>query len=327
MRRGRPDPRRVALACLAALALLCCAAGGQGVAGQIEVEARPVETEWTGEPRVGELLFLGGLELSSGDPRFGGLSGLDVSPDGARLYAVSDRGRWITANLTHDADGRLVAAGSWRSVPLLTPTGHRVNLLQRDAEGLVRNPDGSFLVSFEGAHRIWRYPSDASAPPRPTPTPLDLAKAPFNGGIEAITLLADGTVFGITEDHANEDASLRGWLMKDGAAQAISYVPADGFSPAGLATLPDGDVLLLERQFDLVRKHARVARIEKARLTVGAKVRGDTVADLRRPLPMDNFEGLAVRRDAEGRTLLYLVSDDNFLPFQRTLLLQFRLSG
>lgn len=323
---GRPDPRRVALACLAALALLCCAAGGQGVAGQIEVEARPVEPEWTGEPRVGKLLFLGGFELSSDDPRFGGLSGLDVSPDGARLYAVSDQGYWITANLAHDADGRLAAAGPWRSVPLLTPTGHTVNLLQQDAEGLVRNPDGSFLVSFEGTHRIWRYPSDLSAPPRPTPTPPGLAKAPLNRGLEAITVLADGTVFCVTEDHDNEDDSLKGWLMKNGVAQAVSYVPADGFSPTGLATLPDGDVLLLERQFDLVRKHARVVRIEKAALTAGAKVRGGAVADLRRPLPLDNFEGLAVRRDAEGRTLLYLVSDDNFLPFQRTLLLQFRLS-
>lgn len=324
--RGRPDPRRVVLACLAALALLCCAAGGQGVAGQIEVEARPVQPEWTGEPRVGGLLFLGGFDLSSDDPRFGGLSGLDVSPDGARLYAVSDQGYWITANLAHDADGRLAAAGSWRSVPLLTPRGHTVNLLQQDAEGLVRNPDGSFLVSFEGAHRIWRYPSDLSTPPRPMPTPLGLAKAPFNRGLEAITVLADGTVFGVTEDQDNEDDSLKGWLMKNGVAQAVSYVPADGFSPTGLATLPDGDVLLLERQFDLVRKHARVVRIEKAALTAGAQVRGGAVADLRRPLPLDNFEGLAVRRDAEGQTLLYLVSDDNFLPFQRTLLLQFRLS-
>ena len=40
---------------------------------------------------------------------------------------------------------------------------------------------------------------------------------------------------------------------------------------------------------------------------------------------MDNFEGLALRRDRAGRTLLYLVSDDNFVPLQRTLLLQFRL--
>ena len=327
MRRGRPYPPRVALACLAALALLCCAARGEGAAGRIQVRAQPVEPDWTDGPRVGGLVFLGGFELSSNDRRFGGLSGLDVSPDGARLYAVSDRGRWITANLTHDADGRLVAAGSWRSVPLLTPAGHAVNRLQRDAEGLVRDLDGSFLVSFEYPHRIWRYPGGLDAPPQPTPTPLDLANAPTNGGIEAITVLADGTVFGITEDHANRDHSLKGWLMKNGAAKAISYVPADGFSPTGLATLPDGDVLLLERRFDLVRKHTRVVRLGKAGLSAGAKVRGSIVATLRRPLPLDNFEGLSVRRDPEGRILLYLVSDDNFLPFQRTLLLQFRLSG
>ena len=53
------------------------------------------------------------------------------------------------------------------------------------------------------------------------------------------------------------------------------------------------------------------------------------------PLTLDNFEGLDARRDASGRTLLYLVSDDNACGkrqvvvaprvLQRTLLLQFDL--
>ena len=40
---------------------------------------------------------------------------------------------------------------------------------------------------------------------------------------------------------------------------------------------------------------------------------------------MDNFEGLAVARDADGGTLVYILSDDNFHFLQRTLLLLFRL--
>jgi hypothetical protein len=34
-----------------------------------------------------------------------------------------------------------------------------------------------------------------------------------------------------------------------------------------------------------------------------------------------------VRHGADGRTLIYLVADDNFLPLQRTLLLQFSLAA
>jgi len=42
-------------------------------------------------------------------------------------------------------------------------------------------------------------------------------------------------------------------------------------------------------------------------------------------LAVDNFEGIAVRQDSNGDTLVYIVSDDNYSPLQRTLLLQFRL--
>jgi hypothetical protein len=38
------------------------------------------------------------------------------------------------------------------------------------------------------------------------------------------------------------------------------------------------------------------------------------------------MEGIAARRDAAGRTLIYLLSDDNYSILQRTLLLMFELS-
>ena len=56
------------------------------------------------------LRFLGGLELSSPGPAFGGLSGLTLTADGDRMIAVSDRGRWFTARLVERDDGRLVGA-------------------------------------------------------------------------------------------------------------------------------------------------------------------------------------------------------------------------
>ena len=40
---------------------------------------------------------------------------------------------------------------------------------------------------------------------------------------------------------------------------------------------------------------------------------------------IDNMEGIAVHRD-EGRTILTLISDDNFSFIQRTLLLEFELA-
>ncbi len=38
------------------------------------------------------------------------------------------------------------------------------------------------------------------------------------------------------------------------------------------------------------------------------------------------MEGIAARRGPGGETLIYLISDDNFHPWQRTLLLMFELA-
>jgi hypothetical protein len=42
---------------------------------------------------------------------------------------------------------------------------------------------------------------------------------------------------------------------------------------------------------------------------------------------IDNMEALSVHRSAQGDTVLTLISDDNFSPLQRTILLQFTLVG
>ena len=328
-----PNASPIGRAFAAAFALaIPLAPAGNAPADPIEVRALPVALN-PEKPRmttVGKLAFMSGLELVSDEGRFGGLSGLEVSSDGRRLRAVSDRGHWITAALVHDSAERLVGASRWRAMAMLTPAGKPVRRHQRDAEGLARLARNAFLVSFEGRHRIWRYPAAFDVPPTRMASPPSLKEAPVNGGLEAITVLADGSVLGVTERYANGDGSLKGWFMENGAAHEIAYVPGDGFSPTDLAAMPNGDVLLLERSFNLLGMRARIVRLAKGRLQearrrVGATLHGDLLAALERPLSVDNFEGLTLRRDRAGRTLLYLVSDDNFVPLQRTLLLQFRL--
>ena len=61
-------------------------------------------------------------------------------------------------------------------------------------------------------------------------------------------------------------------------------------------------------------------------LAPGAVVDGPSIFDADLGQEIDNMEGLSVHRNAEGETILTLISDDNFLPFQRTLLLQFTLA-
>ena len=73
-----------------------------------------------GEPtdlaRLGQLRFEAGFVLSSPDPRFGGLSGLWLAPDGGRLLAISDHGTLWRADLEHRPDGRLTGFSGWQAI-------------------------------------------------------------------------------------------------------------------------------------------------------------------------------------------------------------------
>ncbi len=95
-----------------------------------------------------------------------------------------------------------------------------------------------------------------------------------------------------------------------------------------MAVLPSGDVLILERSFiPPASLAARIRLLAAADIAPGARLRGTEIAYLRPPLIVDNFEGMAVGRDGRGRTVLYLVSDDNYNALQRTLLLMFEWVG
>ena len=47
------------------------------------------------ERRAGELVYRGGLELTSNDRRFGGWSDIAINTDGSALLAVSDEAHWL----------------------------------------------------------------------------------------------------------------------------------------------------------------------------------------------------------------------------------------
>jgi len=310
--------------------LLCVATTVEpSPATPIKVEAAHIRPENSGGQRFGDLIFLSGFELASKDSRFGGLSGLALSNDGNLLYAISDRGYWLTGRLHHDSQGVLRGVDSWQMASLLTPSGSVLKGSMRDAEALVRDRDGSFIVGFERNPRLWRYPASRKAfalPPQSLPLPADLLNAPSNGGLEAVAILPDRRFVLITERYKNENGTTKGWLMDRNRFSSISYIQSDGFEPTDISSLPNGDLLLLERRYNLLRGAiVRVLRLPATGIKPGARLKGEELALLEPPFEVDNFEGLAVRQHPTAGTLLYMISDDNYSFLQRTLLLQFRL--
>ena len=305
---------------------------------RIHAQAIDLNPEEPGHTRVGKLEFRAGLCLSSTAPAFGGLSGLSLSPDGKGLTAVSDQGDVLLARLLWDGVGRLqgLADAVMHRLRGLDgqPLSWRPDKREQDAEAVESLADGSYLVSFEGNHRVLRYAGLLSRPAL-FAIPPGIAKAPRNGGLEAMTPLADGRVLVLSEKFRSEKDGGKGkgyyigWLLTaDGQSLGQVYWPGtENFRPTDLAALPNGDVLLLQRRFTLVGgAGARISRIPAARIKAGGLLIDEELAQLTPPMAVDNFEGLAVRRDPRGGWLIYLLSDDNFNPLQRTLLFQFHLA-
>lgn len=345
---------------LVAASALCLLAFGQ-TSSAIGAEATPIiispehavgafqESAISAEPvalhfedprlsRVGKLSFLGSLELKSEDSRFGGLSSLQLSADGSQFLAISDRGYWVGGILDHQGD-RMTGLRNVVIAPLLDLNGSpliEVSKEAGDAEAIAEIPGSGIIVSFEGRDaRLWHYGvsmTDYARPvtPRPLPLPLDVVKEiralPWNGGIEAMTSLPGGTLVAIAEDSNRSDDLLDGWIISSSQIARFKYRMTENFRPTDLATLPDGNLILLERRFSLLKGlAARIRTIKAEDLLNGGPIEGEEIATLAFPFNVDNMEGIAVRENERGDTLIYLVSDDNYHPLQRTLLMSFKL--
>jgi len=69
----------------------------------------------------------------------------------------------------------------------------------------------------------------------------------------------------------------------------------------------------------------RIRRIPVAELKPGKLIEGEVLLEATDRLNIDNMEAIAVHRSRAGETILTLMSDDNYSPLQRSLIMQFAL--
>ncbi len=313
------------IATVLAVALAAAAPAG---ADALALKATPVPLNAgdAAAAAVGKLRYRGGLHLTADDPRFGGFSGLGVSADGARLIAISDHGQRLAARLAYDGAGNLAGIADADLGSLSDLHGFPlVDEFEWDAEAMSPGVDGEIIVAFEKRHRLWMY-VPGRAVPVPMPAPAELAQMPPNSGIKGLTLLNDGRLLALTPGIRGAAGAI-GWVSDKEGWSVLTYTATDGYQVTGAATLPDGDVLVLESRFILRGGNAaRLKRVPAGDVRAGAVLDGVTLAELRPPLTVDNFEGVEARRGAAGETLIYVISDDNFNAEQRTLLMMFELT-
>lgn len=317
--------RRVFVACGGAAAL---ARGANAQAPfELRAAAMPLAADDARATRVGALEWRGGFDLMSEHRRFGGFSDLVVSADGRIATLISDRGGWAELSLARDATGALTQVSAQRIGPLADLAGAPVRAPMDDAEGLARLRDGSLAVSFEQRHRIWIYPpgeTPFARRPRILAAPPGIEAAPRNGALESLAALADGRLVTIAEDLVQARAHAA-WIYDGRAWARAGYRAEDGFQPSGACALPNGDLLVLERAVGFLRGwRARIVRVPADAIRVGAVWSGAELARLDARHAIDNYEGIAAV-ELGGETLIHLISDDNFLRWQRTLLVCFAL--
>ena len=299
----------------------------------LEINSKPIPLA-SGEdvPKaIGKLAHLGTLRLTSPDSNFGGISGLIVSPDGKKFLAITDASHWLTGTL-HYKGRHLAAVKGVEIAPLLSTSGKPMDGKEGDAESLTGAIDGDVYVSFERNHRVWRYAfgkDGLTAKPTTVHTPPELAQAPDNGGLEAITLLQDGRLLAVTESFDDPDGNIKAWTIDPHKKthQALTIKRRQPFDITDIRQLDSGDILTLERRFSRFGGVGfEMRKFPSASLKPGAAIESDVIADAAMNFTIDNMEGLAIRKGENGETLVYIISDDNFnRPLQQTLLMLFEL--
>lgn len=311
--------------------LLACSAVASVAQEPITVFSQtvPLDPQKPANREVGELEYRGGIALRSTDPRFGGFSGIHISTDGGTLLAISDRGAWLRLSLTYNSAGRLVGASRAEMGPLIGEDGEPLKGVNADAEALAVLADGSMLVAFERRHRILHYPEAQppfSKPPVPFPVPEGLEEAPANGGLEALAHVGRNFFVAIAERMTTGGGAVAAWVGRAGIWEPFGYVRKPGLRVTDAALLPAGDLLVLEHRYSAAAGSVvRFVRVPRNAIAPHQRVEGKELALLEQPLTTENFEGVAVRRGQGREALIYVISDDNFNPLQRTILMMFAL--
>lgn len=345
------------------LADTSCPAGTMMVRGEevgITVERVPLQPLRPERTRVGELTFVAGFHLESADKRFGGLSGLEVLDDGS-LLAVADNDSFVWIDLAKDG----VTPVSARIAAMRDHT-NRVLVGEDDgtAEGVAWN-NGMALVSFDGNHQVLAYDvgkCGAAARGSPIvfgPFGLPLAEAygesriavNDNAGSDALGVTGDWYLFTGIETKVgalspmsarpieqDPDFSLRVGVEAQefvgvdvipahrgvGSTRAFtlhrSFSPRSGYGVTIAETAFNryADDGMLTRRIDGdIDQRARYRYVETG---------WRKLAEIDMLMSIDNFEGIAAKELVDGRTRLFVVSDDNFSSTQRTLLMVFDLA-
>lgn len=290
-------------------------------------------TETTEAGLSGPLRQTGLWELNSAHGWFGGFSALvagDVTEAGASLIAGTDRAWLLTLDLAGDTPSAV--PGSFRFV------GRRGRGREEvvDLESLARDPaTGTLWAAYENANLVERTAADGRRTAR---RPREIRRWGKNSGPETLERLADGRFVMLAEgakDYGMADRPallFPGDPLEAGAPLEFRFATSPDYAPVDATTLPDGKLLILLRRVQYAlpaRFDTAIALADPAEISGAKHWRARVIQRLSGPVYGENFEGIAFAPDPANRLRgsIWLIADDNFSVFQRSLLLRFAWDG
>ena len=282
---------------------------------------------------IGKLKFIKGYNLSSSYSHFGGISGLSNSKQSGdiKVHIVSDRGQLGYLKLDRNYKPYSASLSFIRNIPWDSGYGKIA-----DAESvsqLQSKSDKYILVSFEGVHRIMAY-STVDKIDIAIPLPPEIRMLQSNGSLETMEVLKDGRLFLMAEHPIIKNEQHLAWIGTAPKEAPLNFryitrlmTPPLGYSPTDATQLPNGDVLVLLRRFSASDGiSAKFWRIKKSMINKSGPITGEVIATIKPPFNVDNMEGIAVIDiSTKGNPIIAVISDDNYNPLQRTLLMIFEV--
>lgn len=324
---------------LIAIAMLAISAGGHADT-PADLETRSValsETIKIGD-RIGHIRFLGMLQLPNptvDGMRFSQISGLAWDDDDGILYAISDKGFLFHLQPVFE-NGVLTGLKLLKAFHLREAGNKKpVKGTRADSEGLDilkgRNGhrgDAELIVSFERFPRIVRYRTDGYViEESPPPAPLNDARMYQDSNKMLESVCADSRLGILTMPEAPLKGERPGYThIFSLEGKSWSYPVPEGNRISALECLGNNRVMVLESNFSgiLIRLEVflKIATLSfDGSPTDPVTVETAATLDSGKGHQIDNFEGLARHRGNR----FFLVSDDNDLFIQRSLLMYFEL--
>ncbi|MEX0341272.1 MAG: esterase-like activity of phytase family protein [Erythrobacter sp.] len=271
---------------------------------------------------TGDFTLLSAWELT-GDPlRFGGFSALVALP-GGRFLAGSDTGRRLDFYRPDQS----------RQPGMFGPfeRGEASYKKGRDLESLAVDPEsGTAWAGYEYRNSIVRLGPEYR--PEQSVRPTAMADWGANSGAESLVRLEDGRFLVIEERPRRWRGSrhravlFTGDPVGDTQSQSVLVDIPAGYRPVDAAAAGAGRALVLLRRLDWSIPpgfETAIAELDVDLRDADGVVTARMLAEFGSAIPRDNYEGLAITDDADGQHV-WLISDDNFMSYQRTLLLKFR---